>query len=138
MRAPVDDTVAVHDADDAAGEVVVAVDVEAGHLGGLAADQRAAGLPAAFRQPFHDIHHDVRQEFAGREVVEKEERARALHEDVVDAVVDQVAADGVVLADRDGDLELGAHAVDAGDQYGVLIGRSARPARTCRRNCRHR
>ena len=35
-------------------------------------------------------------------------------------MVDEVAADGVVLAYRDGDFELGAHAVDTGDENGVL------------------
>ena len=41
------DLVALDDADAEAGQVVVAVGVHARHLGGLAADQRAAGLPAA-------------------------------------------------------------------------------------------
>src|SRR6202000_848217 len=41
-------------ADREAAEVVIAVLVEAGHFGGLAADQRAAGLPAAFRDARDD------------------------------------------------------------------------------------
>jgi transposase-like protein len=48
------------------------------------------------------------------------ERRGALHGDVVDAVVDQVGADGVVHAELEGDLELGAHAVGGADQDGVL------------------
>ena len=40
----VDDAVALDRADDEAGDVVVAERVDAGHLGGLAADQRAAGV----------------------------------------------------------------------------------------------
>ena len=42
MFSPVMIFVAVDDADDGAGEVVLAVGVEAGHLGGLAADEGAA------------------------------------------------------------------------------------------------
>ena len=50
---------AVDDADDEAGEVVLAVGVEAGHLGGLAAEQRAAVLAAAARDPGDDLLGDV-------------------------------------------------------------------------------
>ena len=58
-------------------------------------------------------------ELSGGEVVEEEERRRALHGDVVDAVVDEVRADGVVDAEFEGDLELGADAVCGGDQDGL-------------------
>ena len=43
----VDDPLALHDADGEARQVVLARRVESGQLGRLAADQRAAGLPAA-------------------------------------------------------------------------------------------
>ena len=58
---------------------------------------------------------------AGGEVIEEEERRGALHGDVVDAVVDEVGADGVVDAEFEGDLELGADAVGAGDEDGLLV-----------------
>ena len=86
------------DADDEAGDVVLAVGVEARHLRGLAADQRAAVLAAAARDAGDDLLGDVRRQPAGREVVEEEQRLGALHEDVVDAVVDEVGADRVVAA----------------------------------------
>ena len=53
---------------------------------------------------------------AGRQVVEEEQRLGALHQDVVDAVVHQVDADGVVPARQEGHLQLGADAVGAGHQ----------------------
>ena len=59
-------------------------------------------------------------ELAGGEVIQKEERRGALHGDVVDAVVDQVSAHGLVQAEFEGDLELGADAVGRADQDGVL------------------
>src|SRR5208282_6663541 len=46
-RFAVDDLGAVDDADDGADEVVIGTVVDAGHLGGLAADEGAAGLFAA-------------------------------------------------------------------------------------------
>ena len=54
---------------------------------------------------------------AGCQVVQEEERRRALHRNVVDAVVYQVRADGVVNAQFERDLQLGSHAVGAGDQH---------------------
>ncbi len=93
--------------------------VHAGHFGGLAADQRAAGLPAAFGDAADDRRALVRIELAGGEIVEEEQRLGALHDDVVDAHGDEVDADRVVLARVDGDLQLGADAVIGGDQHRV-------------------
>ena len=104
-------------ADDEAGEIVLAVGVEAGHLRGLAAEQRAAVLAARAGEPLDDLDRDVRVEPAGRQVVEEEQRLRALDEDVVDAVIDEVDADSAVHAGHERDAQLGAHAVGAGDEH---------------------
>ena len=109
------------DADDEPGDVVFAVGVEPGHLRGLAADQRAAVFPARPRDAGDDLLGHVRRQPAGREVVEKEQRLGALHEDVVDAVVDEIGADRVVPAGHERDLELGADAVGARDEHRILI-----------------
>ena len=58
-RAAVDQPLAIDDADDEAGEVVLAVGVEARHLGGLAAEQRAAVLAARRRHAADDRFRDV-------------------------------------------------------------------------------
>ena len=65
----------------------------------------------AFARPLTTLLDDFGIELAGGEVVEEEERRRALHGDVVDAVIDQVLPHGVVDAEFEGDLELGADAV---------------------------
>jgi hypothetical protein len=77
-----------------AGEVIVASAVHARHLGGLAADQRAAGDAAALgdarrRRPTRRLALQL----AGREIVEEEQRLGALHDEVVDAHRDQIDAD---------------------------------------------
>ena len=59
-------------------------------------------------------------ELAGGDVVEEEQRPRALHEHVVDAVVDDVDADAAVAAEPGGELDLGADAVGAGDEHRVV------------------
>ena len=112
--------VALGGADREAREVVVAVGIHAGHLGRLAADQRAAGAAAALGDAGDDAPAGLDLELAGREVVEEEQRLGALHDDVVDAHRDQVDADRVGDAGLDRDLELGADAVGAGDQDRVL------------------
>ena len=57
------------------------------------------------------------RESAGREVVEEEQRLGALHQDVVDAVIDEVAADRVVASREERDLQLRADAVGARDEH---------------------
>ena len=120
-RPAVDDLASVDDADDEAGEVVLAVGVEARHLGGLAADQRAAVLAARRARRPRRPARPRPATAAGGEVVEEEQRLGALDEDVVDAVVDEVGADRVVPAGHERDLELGADAVGARDQHRLAI-----------------
>ena len=103
-------------ADRKAGEIVVAAVVDAGHFRGLAADQRAAGLPAASATPVDHRGADLGIELAAGEIVEEEQRLRALHHEVVDRHGDEIDADRVVPAGLDRDLDLGADAVGGGDQ----------------------
>ncbi len=94
--------------------------IEAGHLRRLAADQGAAVVLAGLGHPADDLFGHLGIELADGQVVHEEQRRGALHHDVVDAVVHQVAADGVVQVHLEGELQLGAHAVYAGDQHRVL------------------
>src|SRR5258708_24391788 len=93
-----DDPVAVDCSDDGAGEVGFAVGVEAGHLGGLAADEGAAGGAAGLAEGLDDGLGGGVVELAGGGVVEEEEGGGALDGDVVDAVIDEILANGVVDA----------------------------------------
>ena len=53
------DRAALGGADRKAREIVIVAVIDAGHLGGLAADQRAAGLPAAFGDALDDRGADL-------------------------------------------------------------------------------
>ena len=75
----VDDLVLLDETDAEAGEVVVLARVHAGHLRRLAADQRAAGLQAAFDDALDHALGRVDVELAGGVVVEEEQRLGALH-----------------------------------------------------------
>ena len=95
--------------------------IKAGHLGSLAADERATILLAGVSDAADDLLGDLRLQLAGGEVVHEKHGCGALHGNVVDAVIDQVGADGVVQVHLEGDFQLGANAVDAGDQHRVEI-----------------
>lgn len=120
-RAAVDDLVLFDNADGEACEVVFAFRIHARHFGGFAADQSAACEFAALGDTSDNAAGDVNVELAAGIVVEEEEAAGTLHEDVVDAHGNEVLADRVVTAELEGEHELGAHAVRAGDENRVLV-----------------
>ena len=115
-----DELVAIDGADDEAGQIVFAFGVEAGHLGGFAADEGATVGLAGIGEAGDDGFGDFGVELAAGEIIEEKERRGALHGDVVDAVIDQVGADGGVEAHLEGDLELGSDAVGRADQDGAF------------------
>ncbi|MGY3421809.1 hypothetical protein ACVWZW_002284 [Bradyrhizobium sp. F1.13.4] len=100
--------------DGKAAEVVVAVLVEAGHLGRLAADQGATGFAAAFGDTGDDRRGRLRIELAAGKIVQEEQRLGALHHEVVDTHGDEVDADPAMQAGLDRDLDLGADAIGRG------------------------
>ena len=118
LRSP--ELVALRDADGEAGHVEVAAGELPGVLGGLAAEQHALRLQAALVDAGHDVGDLLGLHLADHQVVEEEERDGAAGRDVVDAHRDKVDADGAELAHGAGDLDLGADAVGAGDEHGVL------------------
>ena len=101
----------IDDPDNKPGNVIFAVCVEARHLSSFAAEQHATIVATAGGDAFNDAGDSVRRELAGGNIVEKEKWARALDQNIVHAVVDQVATDCVVIAGREGDFQLGADAV---------------------------
>src|SRR6185436_13520795 len=105
-----------HTSDDEARQVVIRWGVQSGHFGRLPADERAAVLAASGGDPRYDGFNDRWIELAEGHVVEEEQRNRALHEDVVYAVVYEIAPNRVVPIRVDGNLDLGAHTIGTGDQ----------------------
>ena len=99
------------------GQVIVRAVIHAGHLGRLTADQRATGLHAALGDAGNDRGGHVHRQLSGGVVIKEEQRLRALHGHVVDAHGDEVDADAVMAAGVDGQPQLRAHAVGAGDQH---------------------
>ena len=119
-RRAVDRALAVDHAHNRTGEVELAGLVDIGHVGGFAAEQRDAGVAAGVGDAGDELRLALLAEPVAGEVVEEEERLRAGGEDVVDAVVDEVAPDAVEALGEAGDEHLGAHAVGRGDQRRAL------------------
>jgi hypothetical protein len=69
---------ALHGANRESSEIVIAGGVQPRHLGGLAADECASGLAAAFGDAGDDALGHAHIELAGGEIIEKEERLGAL------------------------------------------------------------
>ena len=123
------DAVALDYADDKARQVVFIGRIKARHLGGFSADQGATVVLAGIGDAGNHLLGNLRVKLADGEVVHEEKRSSALHGDVVDAVVNQVAADGVMNAHVEGNLQLCSHAVNARNQHGIFEFLACRPGR---------
>jgi hypothetical protein len=117
--APREHLVAFNGADAESGEVVVTIAVHARHFRRFPTDQRAAGALAAFGDSGNHVAAGFDRQFAGGEIVQEQKRFRTLHHEVVGAHGDEIDADGVMAPGGDGDHQLGADTVGAGDQDGV-------------------
>ena len=102
------------------GQVVLILGHHAGMLGSFAAHQGAASLYAALGHALDDLGNFLRDVLAAGDVIQENQRLGTGADHVVDAHGHAVDADGVVLVQQHGDAQLGAHAVGAGDQDGML------------------
>src|SRR5205809_982260 len=113
----VDYLLAIDNAYDESGNIVFAVRIKSRHLRCLATQQRATILTTTVRDALDDARNGFRRELASCDVIEKEKRTRALHQNVVDAMVHEVATDRIVNAGREGDLQFGSNAIRGCDQH---------------------
>ena len=90
-------------------------------LGGLAAEQRAAGGAAAVGDAGGDGGHLVRHHLAAGDVVEQEQRLGAARHQVVHDHRDEVDPDGVVHVHLLGDDQLGADPVGRRGEQRLLV-----------------
>ena len=86
-------------------------------LGGLPADQGAAGLHTALAHALDNLLDPLRHVLSAGDVVQEEQGLRAAADDIVHTHCDAVDTDRVVFVHQEGDLQLRAHAVRAGNQY---------------------
>ena len=113
--------VAFCETDAESGEVVVAGTVEPGHFGRFSAEQDAAGLLASCRDPADHVFRFPHVQGPAGVVVEKQQGARAVRQDIVRAHGHEVDADGFVLLEFLGQEQFGADSVRPADQHGLRI-----------------
>ena len=118
--AAVDQVTAIDAAEREPGEVVVAGCIHARHFRRFAANQGTTGLFAAGRDTVDHVHGLLLIQHTGGEIVQKQQRFGAAHDDVVDAHSDKVDADGCVLAGFPGQRQFGADAVRTRDQHRLI------------------
>ncbi len=122
-RRPVDDVGPFDDAD-AAARQVEGIDLHQPRvLGGLATDQRTAGIAATGRHRADELGDPLGHDLADRDVVEERERLGPAADDVVGAHRHEVDADRVEASERGGDRGLGPDPVGRGDQQRLAVAR---------------
>ena len=94
-----------------------------GQLGGLAAEERAAGVAADLRRPLDELGDLVELDPVGGDVVEEEQRLGSGREHVVDAVSGEVGAARAQRASLAGEHELRADAVGRGCEQSPVVQR---------------
>ena len=110
-----------HDPHREARQVEIAIGVEVGHLGRLAAEKRAAGDLAAAGYALDDLGGTPGVVAVHTEVIQEEQRLGTLNDQVVDVHRHAVDADGVVDAQLGRELDLGADAVGARHENRVAV-----------------
>src|SRR6267154_3137278 len=108
---------AIHRADNESREVIFTWRIKAGHLRGFSADQRASGLTTRAAHAVDKLLDHVGVELAHGQIIQEKKRLRSLHQNVVDAMVDQISANRGMHSRGHGHFELGAHSVRAGNEH---------------------
>src|SRR5579885_170069 len=119
----VGDAAAIDDTDREPRQIIFAGLIQIAGLAGFATHQARSGHLTSARDTLDDVDNDLLLKFSYADVIEKEERPRTVTDDVVDTHRHTIDSDGVVASGREGDLQLGSHAVRSRYQY-----RTAHPA----------
>ncbi|CAB4997725.1 unannotated protein [freshwater metagenome] len=106
----------VDEADQRAGDVERPFGVHPRHLRCLTTQEGASGNLARLGHTGDHLCHLIGVELAAGDVVEEEQWTSALYEHIVDAVVDDVHAHALVLAETGGEFDLRADAIGGGDE----------------------
>ena len=114
---PCEQFFAVDYTDDEACQIVLARRIKARHFRSFAADERAASFAAGAAHALDELLDHLRLEFTHRQIIEEEERLGALHQDVIDAVIDQVATNRGVHAHGHSHFQFRPDSIGAGDQH---------------------
>ena len=108
-------------ADTKTRQVIVTLAIHAGHLRGLSARQCRTSQDAAIGYALDDITGYLDIQMSGSIVIQEKQGLGAGDDDIVDTHGDQVDADGVVLADLQGQFQLGANPIGTRHQDRLAV-----------------
>ena len=103
-----------------------------GVFGHLAADQRTASELASVGYPADELFHLLWFDFAHRDVVEEEQRLRALAHEIVHAHRDQVDADGLVVTGHRCNERFRPDTVGSRHQHRAVVARRCQVEQTAK------
>ena len=92
------------------------VGIDVGHFGRLTAKKCAFVMYAGAGDPLHHLFDGFGFKLSCGEIVHEKQRAGPLYKNVVNAVVNDIFSDSIVLIEEKRDLEFCAHPVDAGNK----------------------
>ena len=116
----VQQVLALDHANQSADEIKLAFRVDTGHFSGFTAQQCHAVICTSMRDASDCLADHGRIKLAYPDVIEEEQWFRALHQRIVDAVLDQAAPDRIETPNRGGDPNLCADAIGGANQYRLL------------------
>src|SRR3954465_8603314 len=117
----IDNLCLLHGSDCESRKIIFSWWIHARHFGGLASNESTPCLLATCGNALDDLRGDCNIKFPAGEVVQKEQRFRTLHENIIYAHGDQIDADRIMPVQLECQFQLRAHAVGAGHQYRLAI-----------------
>ena len=111
---------ALNRADDKTRQIVMPWRIHAWHFSGLAANQGAARLFAAFSNAGNDTFRDPAFQLPGCKIVQEKQRLSALGEDIIGAHGDEIDPDRVMDPGFKGEHEFCPDAISARNQDWIL------------------
>jgi hypothetical protein len=119
-----------NDSNGKACQIIFALSIHAGHLGGLPPQERAFSKHAPIRDAADDRVRNVDVQVATGKVVEEEQWSRPTRDNVVHAHGNEVLPNRAVLTSGKGDLQFGPNAIGtANEQRLINVGRDAAQTR---------
>src|ERR1041384_2116240 len=113
---------AIYDADNESRNIILSCRIETGHLSRFTAQKHATILTTTARHTCNYTNDCFRREYAGSDIIKKKKWSCSLDEDVVNAVINEIAPDGVMNICLECDFKFRTDTVGRSDKHGGLQG----------------
>ena len=117
---PGNQILSVYNAYSKSGYIIVPFAVESGHFRSFPAKEGTPGFLAGISHPSDDFSHMFRIQLSCGNVIQEEQRTRALYQYVINAHSYTVLSDGVMDIHFNSQSELGPYAIRSGYKDGII------------------